>query len=191
MKKKIVVLLSLVLVMCCLFCACGSDETKKADTQNEEVKEVEQEEETLQYGDLAQYVEVVELSTENWKEYTEIGNPPADRTDLVGQRALNIKDLGAFSTDIYGSFVLEFSNNIYMQSDLGDRDFLGLIPEWCDDTIDELVANTVKCKIILLKDIPQEMIQTDENGTEYIEVEETKIIKGEMADLSAIVESQK
>ena len=176
MKKKIVVLLSLVLVMCSLFCACGSDETKKADTQNEEVKEVEQEEETLKYSDLSQYAEVVELTTENWKDYLEIAPPPADKQHLTC--VLQIKDLGQYAEDFYGANMIEFSNYKFADDDMGTTPFI-----WCDTekvyNIDELECIKIYGKIILLKDVPQEMVQTDENGNEYIEVEGNKIFKGD------------
>lgn len=187
MKKKIVVLLSLVLVMCSLLCACGSDETKKTDTQNEEVKEVEQEEETLKYSDLTQYAEIIELTTDNWKDYLEMTQPPADRQDLAC--VLQIKDLGQFAEDFYGANSIEFSDYSFADDDFGKYSFMYCrTDKFC--TVDELECIKIRGKIILLKDVPQEMVQIDENGNEYIEVEGNKIFKGDFTDLSAIVESQ-
>ena len=131
--------------------------------------------------EFASYITKVELTTENWKEYMDIVEKTIETKNKFGEvistttnTSLTAKNALACYFDDFAIelTIIESGETIYSESLVGK---IG-VPilnnaktfKWEDYVIDDFVCERIIGDLYILKDIPNECISVDENGTEFI-----------------------
>lgn len=194
MKKRLIVILAT--LMCISLCACGGNEstsgeigTENQTTQNETTentedgKPIEGEDYTIgEDGTIgiskkycAENMTLVEITTENWKEYFQVVEETTKSIDSFGELQVITKTVA--KPYLEGKYVYGFYNHNNPES-RGAFEFTDTygytyphINLYSGDklvyTIDDFELTKVSATLMLLN-IPDELWNIDENGIEYV-----------------------
>lgn len=194
MKKKL--LLALASLMCISLCACGGNESTSGDKNTEtpttqtETSENTEDGKPVEGKDYAigedgtigiskkycaENMTLVEITTENWKEYFQVVEETTKHVDSFGELQVITKTV--VKPYLEGKYVYGFYNHNNPESK-GAFEFTDSYGDTYPHinlyhgeelvyTIDDFELTKVSATLMLLP-IPDELWNTDENGIEYV-----------------------
>lgn len=183
MKKKIYAIISVVMIFLLVGCAKNSNNNSSENDLHTEHHDTRQETETkedesiIYAEELLKHIVVIELTTENWKDYFEVVQEERDIVDAFGEKTgsetkwvLRAKDKGQFAGAFRGDLAIELKylktseTTTYSYFENG----MSLVVQE-PHTIEDYECTRIKGEVVLVNDIPQKYIKTNDKGIEYIE----------------------